>query len=65
VPFGSATIPSISPSVSSHDETHGSLAVSDVAVDLSMPAIRTNRGLPHRVKLRHMPVHALLCTFLV
>ena len=65
MPFGSTVVPSISPSVSSHEGTYGSQAVSDVAVDLPMPAIRTSRGLPHLVKLRHPPVHALLCTFLV
>ena len=65
VPFGSATVPSISPSVSSRDGMHGFNSVSDVALDLPLPVIRTSYGSPQRVKLRHQPICALLCTFLV
>jgi hypothetical protein len=65
VPLGSVTVPSISPSVSSHDGAYGPQATNGVALDLPLPTIRTSRGSPHLVKLRHPPVHALLCTFLV
>jgi hypothetical protein len=30
-----------------------------------LPIMRSNRGAPHLAELRHSPVHALLCTFLV
>jgi hypothetical protein len=65
VPLGSVTISSSSPSVRSYEGTHGAQATNAVALDLPLPTIRSNRGSPHSVKLRHSPVHALLCTFLV
>ena len=65
VPLGSVTIPTLSPSVRSYEGTHGTQATNAVALDLPLPTIRSNRGSPHSVKLRHPPVHAFLCTFLV
>jgi hypothetical protein len=65
VPLGSLTTTSLSPSVRSYEGTHGTQATNAVALYLPLPTIRSNSGSPHSVKLRHSPVHALLCTFLV
>jgi hypothetical protein len=64
-PLGSATIPSLSPSVRSYEGTHGTPVTYAAALDLPLPVTRSNRGSPHSVTLRHSPFHALLCTFLV
>jgi len=65
VPLGSVTTISISTSERSDDVTYAHLAMGVVTLDPPVSTIRPNRGSPHLVKLRHSPVHALLCTFLV
>lgn len=64
-PFGLVTTPSILPSIRAHDGTYRTQATNAVTLDLPLLTIRSNRGSPHFVNLRHSPVHALLCTFLV
>lgn len=65
VPFGLVTVPSMSPSVRSHDVADAYQALSSVTLDLPVPTFRSNRGSPHSAPLRHSPTPALLCTFLV
>jgi hypothetical protein len=64
-PLGTVTTTSISTSDRSDDVMYAHLAMSVVALEPPASAIRSNRGSPHLVKLRHSSVHALLCTFLV
>jgi hypothetical protein len=65
VPPGSVTVQSLSPSVRPHDGTYGIQAANAAVLDLPLPIARSNRGSPRLMDLRHPPVHALLCTFLV
>ena len=65
VPLGSVTTTSMPTSDPSDDVTFAHLAMSAMALDPPVSSIRSNRGSPYSVKLRHSPVHAILCTFLV
>jgi hypothetical protein len=65
VPFGSATIPSVLPGGGIHDDTYGTQILPDTTLHQPLPIMQSNRGAPDLAKLRHLPVHALLCTFLV
>jgi hypothetical protein len=48
-----------------NDSAYGLHATSDLAGALPAPVLLSGRGSPRRMKLQHLPVHALLCTFLV
>jgi hypothetical protein len=66
VPSGSATIPSVLPSGGIHDDTYGTQILSDGTLRQPLPILQqSNRGAPDLARLRHLPVQALLCTFLV
>jgi hypothetical protein len=48
-----------------NDGAYGLHATSGLAGMLATPVLVSGRGSPRRTKLQHLPVHALLCTFLV
>jgi hypothetical protein len=66
VPSGPVMIPSVMPSGGTHDDTYGTQILPDATQPQPLPSLQqSNRGAPDLAKLRHLPVQALLCTFLV
>ncbi len=65
VPSGSMTVPTVLPTGGIHDEMYGTQVLISATMDQHVATGRLNRGAPHLAELRHSPIHALLCTFLV
>jgi hypothetical protein len=65
VPINSTPVQNLVLSGGSSDSAVVFQALSGMAGDVSAPILLSGRGSPQSEKLRHSPVHALLCTFQV